>query len=283
MLQNMFQNEHQRELARKLDLAIGSQKSFPFETFGERIVQDIDIIRTADDLMFCSTLVTRRMKIGPEAVHDVMTEKQRERAWQVLLEEGAVKPAEGAKFEYRLTADIWGYEAGVGKANTQLNEVICVQSDVAAKSAAEEAIGSLANYRWSKWTWDGRGWKRNRTAVEFDASWMRVQRLEPPARMGNRLGDRALLTLVIQIAMEEQWEYPLEKIAASVKCSPERVQEIRGQRYYPAIREVVRNILNSQFGDVACEEIIASTGSMQECIFSLVDAGLADGLVLELG
>lgn len=273
----------QRELAAKLDMAIGSQKTFPWRTFGDSIVRQLDKIKMADDLMFCSTLVTRRMKVGTEEVHDVMTEKQRERAWQVLLEEGVVKPDPSAEFEYRLTADIWGYEPGIGKANTQRNEVISAPNDAAAKRAAEEAIGSLANYRWSAWKWNGRGWERNRTAVKFDASWMRVERLELPDKMGNRLGDRALLTLVIRIAMEEQEEYPLKKIAASVKCSPERVQEIRRQRYYPAIQEVVRNILNSEFGDVACEEIIACTGSMRECIFALVDAGLADGLVLELG
>lgn len=165
-----------RELAQKLDTAIGSQKTFPSGTFGECIVGRLPKIKHADDLMFVGVLVTRRMKIGTEDVYDVLTEKQRERAWDVLVAEEAVQPTT-EEFEYRLTGDIWGYEPGVGKAQSEFTKIIRACNDAEARLKAERSIGSLANYRWSEWAADKAGWERHRTAVEFNASWMRIERL----------------------------------------------------------------------------------------------------------
>ena len=143
-----------RELAVKLDEAIGSQKHFPWDTFGERIVKHLDKIQTADDL-YVATLITRKKKIGTEEVWDTMTAKQRERAWQVLVDEGVVNP--DAEFEYRFTADIWGYEPGVGKCQSEYDEVFTAANDTAARRLAEKRLTACADYRWSPWEADDKG------------------------------------------------------------------------------------------------------------------------------
>ena len=163
------------ELAAKLDRAIGSVKKFHSQTFGERIVKRLDSLHSVDDLHFCDVLVERLHKVGREWVLGYLTDKQADRAWDVLINEKAVTPAEG-EIEYDFTADIWGYEPGVGKANTTRKTTIWAANDAAALRAAEAEIGSAAQYRWSEWARDDTGWERHRTAVEFNASWMRVER-----------------------------------------------------------------------------------------------------------
>lgn len=165
------------ELAAKLDQAIGSFKKFHSQTFGERIVKRLDSLRSVDDLHFCDVLVERLHKVGRTWVLAYLTEKQAKRAWRVLLDENAVTPIEG-EIEYLLRADIWGYEPGVGKAQTTRNMIIWAANDDEAKRIAEKEIGTSAQYRWSEWERDEDGWERHRTAVEFNASWMRIERAD---------------------------------------------------------------------------------------------------------
>ena len=165
-------------LAAQIDAAINSRKQFIGPTFGEIIVGRLERLREEDDLMTCGAQVNRRFKWGMGRAYDTMTQSQRRRAWAVLMETGAVTPNPDDVFEYKLIADVWGYEAGIGKANTTRNEILHARNDEEAKAQAEHSIGTSANYRWSEWEQDDTGWERHRTAVAFEASWMRIERVQ---------------------------------------------------------------------------------------------------------
>ena len=165
-------------LAAQIDAAINSRKEFIGPTFGEIIVGRLDRLREEDDLMTCGAQVNRRFKWGMGRAYDHMTQMQRRRAWAVLVETGAVILSnDDDVYEYKHTADVWGYEPGLGKANTTRNETLRARNDDEAKAQAEHSIGLSANYRWSAWQQDSTGWERHRTAANFEASWMRIERI----------------------------------------------------------------------------------------------------------
>ena len=77
-------------------------------------------------------------------------------------------------YEYKFTSDIWGYEPGIGKANTIHDATFLAADDAHAMKIAETHFNS---YRWTDWEKDAKGWERNRTSNAFNASWMRIERI----------------------------------------------------------------------------------------------------------
>lgn len=81
---------------------------------------------------------------------------------------------------YRLTCDIWGYVPGIGLACTVMEDLTAeyfqAENDASALEYAEAQVGK--GYRWCAWYAEGAGYERNRTAIRFNASWMRIDRVE---------------------------------------------------------------------------------------------------------
>ena len=83
--------ERRKEIAERLNKVIASERRFYGETFGGRIMYNIDTITCRYDLQRVDAMVKRVTKArGREILLERMTPKQCERAWAVLVEEGVV-------------------------------------------------------------------------------------------------------------------------------------------------------------------------------------------------
>ena len=82
--------DRRNALAKILDKAIASQRSdFYGETFGARIVYNIETITCRQDLRKVDVMTKRVTKARGREIHlERMTPKQCDRAWKVLVREG---------------------------------------------------------------------------------------------------------------------------------------------------------------------------------------------------
>lgn len=85
--------------------------------------------------------------------------------------------------EYRLTCDYGWQEPYLGRGVTVIGndftgdtaEYFFAKNDKEAQKIAAKAIGK---YRWTKWRKEGNGYERYRTAKDWQAGWMRLERLD---------------------------------------------------------------------------------------------------------
>lgn len=75
--------------------------------------------------------------------------------------------------QFQVTADIWSKEPGFGNVPHQFEEFIeAADWDDAKRQAL--AIVNAKQWHWTAWRKCGDGWEKNRTAQNFQYSWLRV-------------------------------------------------------------------------------------------------------------
>ena len=79
--------------------------------------------------------------------------------------------------QFQVTADIWSWEPGLGNVPHQFDERIEARDWDDAKRQAE-ALVHARRWRWSTWYYAKGGWEKNRTAQDYQYSWLRVDPID---------------------------------------------------------------------------------------------------------